>query len=427
MRKFFLDNGNTLICHNAIRYDKAVVERILGIKVQAKIIDTLPISWYLEFDRQKHGLESWGETFGIPKPQIDDWENLTYEDYRHRCEEDVKINWMLWGRLWGKLLTLYESEDEAIRLINYLNFKMECAAQQEKDRWKLDVAKAEDGLEKLMKEKEEKTVKLASVMPEVPVIAKRERPKKPFKKDGTHSTIGAKWFTLLKERGMEESYEGVVEVVTGHKPPNPGSVPQIKDWLFSLGWKPETYKFVRNKETGEIKQIPQVNSDVDEGVCNSVKKLYGKEPMLELLNGLSVLTNRISTLKGFLDNTSSDGYIQAKVQGLTNTFRFKHAVCVNLPGVDKPHGALIRGCLIAPEGYELCGSDMCSLEETTKHHYMWKFDKPYVREMMKEGFDAHLDLALHAGAITVEQVEAHKRGLEDFSAIRKQYKTVNYG
>ena len=63
-------------------------------------------------------------------------------------------------------------------------------------------------------------------------------------------------------------------------------------------------------------------------------------------------------------------------------------------------GAEIRGCLIAPEGYTLCGADMTSLEDTTKRHYMKPYDPAYVEEMSKEGFDPHLDLAKHAGAVT---------------------------
>ncbi len=121
-----------------------------------------------------------------------------------------------------------------------------------------------------------------------------------------------------------------------------------------------------------------------------------------------------------------EGYVKAEIQGLTNTLRFKHAVCVNLPGIDKPYGELIRGCLTAPEGYELCGADMSSLEDRTKQHYMWKFDKAYVREMMTPDFDPHLDLAVSAGALTREQVAKHKAGVEDHKAARKIYKCANY-
>jgi len=129
---------------------------------------------------------------------------------------------------------------------------------------------------------------------------------------------------------------------------------------------------------------------------------------LELLDGLSVISHRISILKGFLSAVDEEGYVQAQVQGLTNTLRWKHKVCVNLPGIDKPYGDDIRGCLICPEGYVLVGSDMSSLEDRTKQHYMWDFDPDYVKEMMTDDFDPHLGLAEFAGALTKEEVEFYK-------------------
>jgi DNA polymerase I-like protein with 3'-5' exonuclease and polymerase domains len=147
---------------------------------------------------------------------------------------------------------------------------------------------------------------------------------------------------------------------------------------------------------------------------------------LELLDGLSVISHRISILKGFLSAVDEEGYVQAQVQGLTNTLRWKHKVCVNLPGVDKPYGEDIRGCLIAPEGYVLVGSDMSSLEDRTKQHYMWDFDPAYVKEMMTDDFDPHLDLCVAGGMLTDDQVRDHKEGVQDFSSARKLGKAANY-
>jgi DNA polymerase I-like protein with 3'-5' exonuclease and polymerase domains len=70
---------------------------------------------------------------------------------------------------------------------------------------------------------------------------------------------------------------------------------------------------------------------------------------------------------------------------------------------------------------------MKGLEDRIKQHYIWEFDRGYVREMQKDGYDPHLTLAVSAGAITKEQMEAHIKGEEDHSDIRSLYKTVNYG
>jgi hypothetical protein len=101
--------------------------------------------------------------------------------------------------------------------------------------------------------------------------------------------------------------------------------------------------------------------------------------------------------------------LKAEIGGLTNTLRFKHMKpLVNLPGVDKPWGEEIRGCLKAPEGFVLCGADMTSLEDTTKRHYMKPLDPDYVAEMSKEGFDPHLSLSVFSGALTQEEYEFYQ-------------------
>ena len=96
MREFFL-NEEVLIGHNIIRYDLVAVGKVLGVKPKARRVDTLPLSWYLHHNRPKHGLEGYGDEYGVPKPKITDWDSLTPEEYAHRCEEDVKINYRLWN------------------------------------------------------------------------------------------------------------------------------------------------------------------------------------------------------------------------------------------------------------------------------------------------------------------------------------------
>lgn len=101
-----------LVCHNAIRHDLVVFNRILGLNLTyLDFVDTLPLSWTINYQRDKHGLESYGEDAGVAKPKIDDWHNLSPEEYAHRVVEDVKINWWLWKDLEKKLGVLYGWED----------------------------------------------------------------------------------------------------------------------------------------------------------------------------------------------------------------------------------------------------------------------------------------------------------------------------
>jgi len=422
MREFFKTH-HYLIGHNIIRFDIPAVEKVLGIKVKARLVDTLAISWYLHHDRLKHGLEWYGVDYGIPKPVIKDWNSLTYEDYANRCQEDVKINSRLWRDLWHKLNKLYQDESEMDRLIDYLSFKLDCAREQEDLRWKLDVDKAQEAYDEIIRLKEEKVEQLADAMPRKALTRVATQPKVMHKKDGELSSHGEKWIALCAENKMPISAKSLT-VQTGEERGNPNSNDQVKDWLYSLGWKPRTYKFIRDKKTGDERQIEQVRNDGD--LCKSVKELVSMDPAVDLLDGLTVLTHRAGILKSFLD-CHVDGYLQATVAGLTNTFRFKHMKpLVNLPSVDKPYGDVIRGCLTCPDGYVLAGADMTSLEDTTKRHYMKPLDPDYVEQMSKEGFDPHLDLALHAGVISQEDIDKHNSGERSLKALRKNYKVVNY-
>lgn len=426
MREFFRTT-DVAIGHNITRWDIPHLERLLGIKVETKIVDTLGLSWYLYPNRINHGLEYWGEFFGVPKPKIDDWENLTIEEYIHRCEEDVSINCNLFDKIWKDLMNLYEEDkSEVWRLMDYIQFKMYTARQAEKSKWKLDVEKCMEGLARLELEKEDKVETLKLAMPVIPVYSTVTRPSKLFKSDGSLSVRGEKWKELCEEIGESLDRTEPITYITSYKKPNPNSVSQLKDWLEELGWIPETFNFVR--EGRETRKVPQIRKEIkgEKVLCNSVKKLYDKEPALEALEGISVLTHRIGILKGFLKNVDDDGYIMAQVSGLTNTLRFKHKTIVNLPSVGKPYGELIRGCLIAPDGYELVGSDMSSLEDRTKQHFMWEFDPEYVKEMQTDDFDPHLDLAVMAGFLTAEQAQAHKDGTEKFGMERSKAKTANY-
>ena len=164
MRELVLSQPG-LIGHNIIRYDIPLLEKILDIKITARLFDTLPMSWVLNYNRSRHGLETFGEDFSIPKPQITDWSNLSKEEYAHRCTEDVRINWQLWCNLLKRFIFIYKDKSELDRFFRYLQFKMDCAREAEQQGWKLNVKKAEDYMQKLTDLQDQKVQELTEVMP----------------------------------------------------------------------------------------------------------------------------------------------------------------------------------------------------------------------------------------------------------------------
>lgn len=455
-----------LIGHFITGYDLEAIKRLYGIEPEKDVIiaDTLALSWYLDTDRAKYGLESYGETFGIPKPPIKDWKNLTYEDYEFRCNRDVQINTRQWKRLRGKLIALYGKDEhgnlskDALRLIKYLHFKMQCVFNSSQHRLRVDYGKAVSLRDKWTELRDSKYEELAKAMPkhaikkwvQEPKVKYKSKPSNMYKKDGTLSAVGKRWyeeleetggltaagkrwFDLLKEQHLPSTTTGKISVIDSWEEGNPGSHLQVKDWLYSLGWEPRTFKYTR-QDDGSEKAIPQIRKDGE--LCESVKELQELDPAIEQLEGLTVLNHRIGVAQAFIDCAKQDEdgkyWVEFAVNGFTNTFRFKHVKpLANLPGVDKAYGKDIRSLIIAPDDdHEYVGSDMVSLEDTTKRHYMQPLDPEYVAEMSVEGFDPHLNLAMFDGQCTQEDIDQYNADVPDVVArlkpMRKSYKATNY-
>lgn len=499
IKKFFqyhLDNGIPVVAHNAISYDIPMVELILGIDLSdLMVIDTLALSWYLNTERQKHGLGSFFEDYGFPKPPIEDWTGLSYEEYKFRCESDIKINKALWEDFKERLVEMYSLSKEEVdngnvgatrstvterqhidlllglevndwidRCLTFLMFKMDCARLQEATGWDVDLELLDASIEDLNIKFEESKALLESVMPEVPKYRDKKSPAKPYNKKGELSVSGKSWeeaktnLLVKNERGhflsIDSGKEGYLQILHGYEPPNANSTVQIKEFLLNKGWEPSTFKIERDKKAlndwskskpkrgspqkmwdlwkanrPEEKKVPQITVNGDKGkeLCPSLEELAEQVPEIKLYAEYCVLKHRIGVLTGFKRDVYK-GKLQARIKGFTNTLRVQHAEIVNLPGVDKPYGDVIRGVLSASEGYFLCGSDLSALEDRVKHHFMLPHDPDYVSTMMSDGYDPHISTALSANLITQAEFEDFKKGIKPEHVVkaRKAGKGCNY-
>lgn len=427
--KTFVTQADLLVGHNIIRYDIPVIKRILGVDYIGGLVDTLGLSWYLWPNYPSHGLDAWGTRRGIEKPKVDNWDTDDIQMYIHRCEQDVKINVNIYEYFQKKLDAIYKSKPEYKQhLIDHLNFKLDCAREQEEVKWKLDVGLCERMVQELTKVKQERTQELKKHMPKNPMHSTHAKPKVIYKQDGTLSAAGERWFKRLKEHKLPMTHSDPVRYVDRYEEPNPGSTPQVKDWLFSLGWEPKTFDYKKNNE-GEERAIPQVRNNGE--LCESVLELAEDYPEVKLLEGLTVVNHRLAIFNNML-KYQKHGYLTAGVIGLTNTLRFRHAnPLVNLPGVDKPYGKEVRGALVANKGELLCGADLTSLEATTKAHFIYPHDPEYAKELTEEDFDEHLDLAVQNGELSREDYEYYQKYTGDerhktIHKVRKMFKPVNY-
>lgn len=500
--KFFqwhVDNEIPIVMHNGISFDVPLMEKLFGIDLsELMLIDTLALSWYLNPDRRQHGLGTFHEDYGIEKPAVEDWSEQPYEVYQNRVVEDVKINQALWKDLKKRLIELYTAarieidsgsvggkrlseteelyidnlvglsvEEHINRLLTFLMFKMDCARLQEKTRWEVDVDLLLETEKKLEVICEAAKSELESVMPKVPQFVKKEKPKKPYKKDGSLSAIGLKWQELMKvydakevdEHGtlkvQQTDVQGVFKVLNGYEEPSASSPAQVKALLYSHGWIPVSFKYEKDEEKfnawiarkpkegshhskwtewkesrPEERAIPQITVGGEDGkeLCESVLELAEEVPEIRKYAEYNVAKHRLGVVKGFIRDLKDGKWLQARIGGFTNTLRVQHRELVNLPGIDKSYGEDIRGVLIAGEGKCLLGSDMSSLEDRVKHNFMLPHDPEYVATMQEEDYDPHILMALTAGMVTKKEFEDFKRGEKSANAkaARKKGKTTNY-
>lgn len=559
--EYHINNEIPVVAHNGILFDIALCEKLLGVDLEPlMVIDTLPLSWYLNVKREQHGLDTFLEDYGIPKPKVGDAEwvkpikgisvstrvegkgkdkkkilvykylnesgftlpdkyethglnfeslDLTSisntesdESYQERvkshqelmnfrCSEDVKINLALWEDFMKRLHEIYSitkkcidsgmvnpkrmSKDEVTyidryvgsssvdeyveRCLTFLMFKADCARLQEKTRWKVDVEYLTETEKELSHLHEEAKKTLEAVMPPVPKYGNRKKPSgDPLKKDGTPKVATLKWNEVVEQFGQKDHYGNdlvlttddpdVVKVLSKYEDPNANSTDQLKKFFFSYGWNPQTFEFVKDKEAQEVwvqsgfkkelkpvpRKVPQISRNGDNGkeLCPSILMLAEEVPEVMAYDSYTTVKHRLDIVKGFIRNMSEDGYLKARIGGFTNTLRVAHRECVNLPGVDKPYGKNVRGSLTCKEDEILLGSDLSSLEDRTKHHFMLPHDPKYVETMLADDYDPHILTAHSAKMVTDEELAGFKAGTlsgaikEAVSKARKGGKVTNY-
>ena len=468
-------------------------------------------SFFDDYGIAKPPIDSWEQGEGETLEEF-------LDRMQHRCQEDVKINMALWKDHMDRLVDMYTiaqnaidfgqlnektgevlnvggtriSKDEWIpiddmvgrlvetaidKILTFLMFKMDCAALQEATRWEVDVQHVQESFEKLEAIVASAREGLAAVMPKVPKYVKKTAPKAdPFTKKGERNSHWVKWDEIMRqfkegevdpETGKPMVYiEPEDELVEGkqayrvwnkNEEPNPGAPGQVKDFLFSKGWKPATFKYEKDevafaawiaskpKGKGSHKQwehwknsrpaereIPQISVGGDDGkeLCHSLLELAEEVPAIKVYADYKVAENRRNVLKGFLRDMEDGKWLKARIGGFTNTLRVQHRELVNLPGTDKPYGYDIRGSLIAGLKKILAGSDLSSLEDRVKHHFMLPHDPKYVETMQADDFDPHILMALIAKMITQEEFDAFKvnpkAAAPHVKKARKNGKTTNY-
>lgn len=387
----FLREANRIICHNVVGHDIPLMEKIWGLNVwdfkePEQIVDTYLLSQIARPDLRKHpdcstkagphSLENWGAKLGRVKPGHEDWSKYS-DDMKHRCEEDVEINYLMFKEL-SKDFTSWEAlalEGEFFKSLQW----------QKARGFKVDRGKIHSLLNQFSYEIDKIDSDILPKLPKVLDIKESKSGgeykhlKKPFKANGELCQYAMVYAT--------NNYPDSLDVICGpfsrigFEEMNLGSPDQIKTYLLSVGWVPLEWNI--NKIT-KLRTSPKLSQD-DEFL--GINSDLGKQVALRM-----VIKHRRSMVEGFLKRIrGDDGAIEAGVSGLTPTARLKHKGIVNIPGNTALYGKDCRSIFIAREGHKIVGCDAASCQLRFLAHYMGnaEYTDAVVNGKKAEGTDPH--------------------------------------
>lgn len=383
-----LYKAKKIVFHNFYGYDRVLIKKLYPKWEYRDADDTFIMSSLFDADREipkgakgSHSIEAWGLRFGMHKPEHEDWTQYS-EEMKHRCLEDTRIGVRVYKSLlaekanwdWSSSLSL------EYKVAKIHGMQMLWGVGFDKNRARSVYAELKKEIDRLEKE-------IYSQLPLKPVQIGSVPVKRPFKKDGS--------YTKMVEEYLPELNGDVVGPFTRIEWTriNIDSPDQIKDYLLSQGWEPDTWnykkdgKFLAKDEDGSaIKTSPKLTESSFHSVKGDVPKLITKRMILKHRIQMIFHTRRDGTKTGWVNNLRSDGRIEAGgVTCGTPTGRYQHRGVVNVPKPTKKddklvfnpeeqnpiYGTHLRHLFVAEKPYVMVGCDAVSLETTVQGHYVY--------------------------------------------------------
>ena len=364
-----LQNAELLVGHNIIGFDNEVMDKLCGTTLNEKRVhDTWVMSQVLRYKRgHRHGLAGWGENLGNSKIAYEDgWDAYSREMLRY-CVQDVKVN----VDVYYELLTEYKK-------VAAYNPKIKLGMQAEHETAKFNAFCKTKGWYFNMEEAKELLGTMQQRMAEISntiepqmgtkVVFIDKEPKSPkYKKNGTYTATTAKLLSEYFETqvSVEDTHLAGPEFCfqrTTKEQAKLGSQEAVKDWLGTIGWKPDEYN---RKKVGRewVTTGPKLTT-------SSLSKL-GEVGLM--VDEYYVLRHKASLMEGWVERVeiSDDKRLHGNMWTIgTPTFRVRHEVIANLPGIETPWGKEIRGMLQPDPGTVIVGADSAGNQLRGLCHYV---------------------------------------------------------
>jgi DNA polymerase I-like protein with 3'-5' exonuclease and polymerase domains len=354
-----------IVGHNIGGYDLMVLKELLDWEPHpsAVIHDTWIMSMVLDQKRDhKQGLGGWGEKLGFPKQEFSEFDKYSQKmvDY---CINDVLLNAKVYEILVEEAKKIAEKNPLILKGLWVESQFAVMEGEIRRKGWLFNMPEAQALLAKMetrMQQIEDYLEPLIGMIC-IATDSKDEYKEPAWRKDGCYTVATVKHFGYSQESGRDEEppIQGPfcrIEFEQGKI----SSDKVIKAYLYQIGWEPDEWNF--EKINGKfVKKSPKLTE-------TSLEKLG--EVGIEL-SEYNVLKNRRGILAGWIQEATRDGRLHGRMWTVgTPTFRCRHEVVANLPGVDAKYGKEMRSLLICEEGWSIVGADSSGNQMRGLCHYI---------------------------------------------------------
>lgn len=362
-----LCTADTLVGHNVVKFDNAVIRKLYGKDLFTTIayFDTL-IASQLRYPNMllidsnnktidpklkgKHSLASWGQRLGYAKGDHDDWSQLSTEMMEY-CKRDVDVTYRLYNKLKN------EVPEEAMKLEQKFAYII---GKQEEYGVLFDVEAARRLHVELLKEQEIAIANLYETFkPMRDWIPMKET--NPTNKDGTPSK---NYIAQIAKGCMynEDMEWGRYDTTIF----NPKSGQHVVRWIEAL--------YGKQKWSLTEKGTPKTGED---DLLRMFEDKDWAKPLVHYLQVKKLLGQLAEGNNSWLNKVRDD----SRIHGEVNTIGAVSRRCThnnpNLAQVGSARsfkGKEVRSLFTVPKGYVMVGCDMSGLELRVFAHFLARYD-----------------------------------------------------
>jgi DNA polymerase I-like protein with 3'-5' exonuclease and polymerase domains len=294
-----------------------------------------------------------------------------------RCKADVAINM----EVYNKLKDTWLGKEKQVMQIECIVAGIH--AEQEVYGVKYDVEKAKAFVKMIEEKTDELRKEITEGIP--PIVKPGTTVKEPFKNNGELSVRAETW---LKD------HVNIYSVSHGHHhhylpskvgpfskvqfiPFNLDSGPQVKDYLLSIGWKPQEFNFKKDPVTGKSEiTSPKLTEESFGSLPPGLGRMIADYRIMMHRKRLVFSIKKNGGESGALTKVRADGRVPSEALTCgTPTSRYRHsgAVC-NIPRPSTLYGPEIRELFTVPSDCLQIGIDLASIEARMMCHYALPYD-----------------------------------------------------